>query len=165
MVYKHFVVHPDTVMEAHLASCAANEQGKFVAFSDLFWEKGFGAYAQTRDPSMMSGANLMKIAAEAGLDTKRLQADMNGEKCKARIQNDMAELSKFGVGGTPSFFINGKFTMFTGPEAFKQLIDAELAAVEASGIPADQYYQKVVMEQGLKKFRSKKDAMDATKGG
>jgi protein-disulfide isomerase len=164
VVYKNFVVHPDTVMEAHLAGCAANEQGKFKEFSDAFWDKGFGAYSQTRDPSTMSGENLMKIAAGAGLDRKRLQADLNSDKCKAQIQGDMAELNKFGVGGTPSFFVNGKFTMFSNPQAFKQMIDAELAAVGSSGVPADQYYAKVVMEQGLKKFRSKKDAADAKKG-
>lgn len=163
VVYKNFVVHPDTVMEAHLAGCAANQQGKFKEFSDLFWDKGFGAYAQTQDPRMMGGENLLKIADDAGLDRKKLQADMNGDTCKAQIQGDMAQLNKFGVGGTPAFFVNGKFTMFSSPQAFKQLVDSELAAVASSGVPADQYYAKVVMEQGLKTFRSKKDAADAKK--
>jgi hypothetical protein len=90
---------------------------------------------------------------------------MKSAECQALVQKDMSDLSKFGVGGTPSFFVNGKFTMFSGPQQFKALIDAELATATASGIPAAEYYDKVVMEQGLKTFRSKKDAADAKKGG
>ena len=68
----------------------------------------------------------------------------------------MAELNKFGVSGTPSFFVNGKFTMFSGQEPFKALIDSELKEVQASGVPPAEYYQKVVVEKGEKKFKSKK---------
>lgn len=158
MVYKHYVVHPDTVMEAHKAACAAHLQGKFNAFEKQFWDKGFGAYAQSRDPSHMAGAKLMQIARDAGLDVKKLEADMKGSECDARIQADMGELSKFGVNATPSFFVNGKFAMFEGPDAFKAMVDAALAEVASSGVAPDQYYQQVVMGQGLKQFRSKADA-------
>jgi protein-disulfide isomerase len=161
VVYKNYVVHPEVVMQAHRAACAAHLQGKFMAFDKLFWDQGFNAYAQSRDPGKLSGDNLMKIAKEAGLDTKKLEADMNGEACTSRIQADMAELSKFGINATPSFFVNGKFTMFEGPGEFKAIIDEALKDVAASGVPADQYYQQVVMGQGLKQFRSKKDAKGA----
>jgi protein-disulfide isomerase len=155
VVYKHYVVHPDTVMMAHLAACAAGKQGKFLPFMKGFWEKGYGEYQKTRDPKSMSEENILKIAKDAGVDTGKLKTEMNGEQCKERIKADMAELSKFGVNGTPSFFVNGRFTMFSGPDAFKALIDSELKVVEASGEPPDQYYQKVVMEKGEKKFKSK----------
>ena len=158
VVYKHYVVHPDTVMPAHMAACAADRQGKFLAFEKAFWEKGFGAYAQTRDPSHLGEANLMKIAKGVGLDTGKLAADMKGTECQARIQADMGELSKFGVNATPSFFVNGKFLMFEGPGEFKAAIDAALTEVMSSGVAPDQYYQQVVIGQGLKEFRSKKDA-------
>jgi len=154
VVYKNFVVHPDTVLDAHLAGCAANKQGKFKAYKDAFWEKGFRAYAQSRDPSMLGKDNIMKIAKGAGLDVAKLQSDMSSDDCRARVQADMAELSKFGVNGTPSFFVNGKFTMFSSPGAFTALIDKELGEVEASGVPAAEYYQKVVMAQGEKAFKS-----------
>jgi protein-disulfide isomerase len=163
VVYKNFVVHPDAVMPAHLAGCAAAKQGKFLEIKKAWWEKAFKVYAEKRDQSALSKDNIMKIAKELGLDTTKLQADMDSPACKERVTGDMAELNKFGVSGTPSFFINGKFSMFAGPEPFKQLIEAELKEVEKSGVPADQYYAKVVMEKGEKKFRSKKDAAAANK--
>jgi protein-disulfide isomerase len=158
VVFKNFVVHPDAVMQAHLAGCAAGKQGKFGEFKHEFWEKAFKPYAEKRDPSLLGKDNIMKIAKELKLDTAKLQADMDSEACKKRINDDMAELNKFGVNGTPSFFVNGKFSMFSGLEAFKALIDAELKEAQASGVPADQYYAKVVMGKGEKKFKSKKEA-------
>ena len=52
--------------------------------------------------------------------------------------------------------------MFSGPGPLNAMIDKAIADVGSSGVPADQYYQKVVLEKGLKKFRSK---ADASKGG
>lgn len=155
VVYKNFVVHPDTVMDAHLAGCAAHKQGKFKAYKDAFWEKGFNAYAQARDPSLLGKDNILEIAKGIGLDAKALEADMASEECKARVQGDMAELSNFRVSGTPSFFVNGKFTMFSSPAEFVAIIDKELSEVEASGVPAAEYYQQVVMAKGEKSFKSR----------
>ncbi len=158
VVYKNFLVHPETVMTAHLAACAAGEQGKFPEFMHAFWQKAFAAYAQTHDPSALGEKSVEKIAAEIGLNVAKLKEDMKGDKCKKHLDADMRELSKFRVSGTPSFFVNGKFTMFSGPAPFKALIDKELEEVAKSGVPAGEYYQKVVMEKGEKKFVSKKDA-------
>jgi protein-disulfide isomerase len=158
VVYKHFVVHPDTVMDAHLAACAANKQGKFKEFKNVFWEDGFEAYAASRDPSHMAKENLIKMAAKVGLKKAQFEKDMAGDACKDRLVADQRELTKFGVGGTPSFFVNGKHTMFRGPAEFFALVEAELAEVEKSGVAGDKYYQEVVMGKGYKKFRSKKDA-------
>ena len=60
----------------------------------------------------------------------------------------------FCVSGTPSFFLLGKNRGFAGPDAFNKLIAEELAAVEASGVPAAEYYQKVVMA-GEKQFKAR----------
>lgn len=160
MVYKNFVVHPDTVTDAHLAGCAAGLQGKFADFKRLFWKNGFNVYAKTRDASAMAEPALLEMAAELELNVAKLKADMRGPECKQRLDSDMKELSKFRVGATPSFFINGKFTMFGSLGPFKAAIDAELKAVEASGVPADKYYQSVVIEKGSKSFVSR-----ASRGG
>ena len=142
------------MLDAHLAGCAANKQGKFKEFKDAFWVKGFQAYANDRDPSKLAKDNILKMSKEAGIDVKKLEADMAGDECKNLVQGDMAELSKFGVNGTPSFFVNGRFTMFSGPGPLAELIAEELAAVEASGVPAAEYYDKVVMAKGEKQFKS-----------
>jgi len=70
----------------------------------------------------------------------------------------MAELARWHVNATPTFFINGKPISGALPkEELVQLIDEQLKIVEASGVPGADYYQKVVLGKGEKQFRSKGD--------
>ena len=159
VVFKHMVVHPDAVMTAHLAACAAGKQGKFTEFHKQYWEKGFLPYANSRgqDTNALSEANMLAIAKDVGLNEAKLKADM-GAPCQQRIQQDMAEMEKFHVNATPAFFINGR-EIIGGlqKEGFKAIIDEKLKIAEASGVPAKDYYQKEIMGKGEKKFRAKKD--------
>ena len=160
VVYKNLVVHPDSAMPGHLASCAAAKQGKYVEFKKAFWEKAFMPYAQSRgaEPGKMGKDNILAFSKEIGLDTTKLAADMDGEECKKLVAQDMSELEAFKVGATPTFFINGRIIAGALPkEQFKQVIDEELKKAEASGVPGAEYYDKVVMAKGEKKFRSKKE--------
>jgi protein-disulfide isomerase len=153
------VVHPQVVTDAHNAGCAAAKQGKFVEFKNAFWDKAFGPYSAQHDPSKLGVDNIMAIAKDLGLDTAKLKADMNGPDCKAHIQADMAELNKFHVGSTPTFFINGKLVVgAVGKENFKQIIDEKLKVAEASGVSGASYYDKEIVEKGLKQFRSKMES-------
>jgi protein-disulfide isomerase len=152
------VVHPQVVMAAHKAGCAAAKQGKFAAFKNVFWDKAYGPYASARDPSKLGEDNIMAISKEIGLDTAKLKADMNSAECQAAVDRDMAELAKFHVNSTPTFFINGKHVGGALPkEGFKQIIDERLKVAEASGVPGAEYYDKEVMGKGEKQFRSKAD--------
>ena len=159
VVYTNLVIHPPA-RPAHLASCAAAKQGKYLAFKDAFWDKGFGPYAASggKDASSLDEDNILKIAKGVGLDTARLKTDMASDECKARLDRDMAELSKWHVNATPTFFINGKLISGALPkEALVHLIDEQLKIAEASGVPGADYYQKVVIGKGEKQFRSKGD--------
>ena len=152
------VVHPQVVMDAHKAGCAAGKQQKFIAFKDAFWEKAFAPYAAARDPSKLGKDNIMAIAKDLGLDTAKLESDMNSDDCNKQIQDDMQELSKFHVNATPSFFINGQFVGGALPkEQFKKIIDDKLALAEKSGVSGAEYYDKEIMGKGEKQFRSKMD--------
>lgn len=152
------VVHPQVVTDAHHAGCAAAKQGKFAEFKKAFWDKAFGPYASSRDASKLGVENIMAISKEIGLDTARLKTDMDGAECKALIEADMAELNKFHVNSTPTFFINGKHVNGAIPkEGFKQLIDQQLKVAEASGVPGASYYEKEIMGKGEKQFRSRAD--------
>jgi hypothetical protein len=168
VVFMNMVVHPDTVQLAHQYSCAAAKQGKFLEYVNAFWEKGFGAYAasQGRDKAALGEDNILKFAAEMKLDVQKLKADATSADCKQRIDEDMAELKKFRVNGTPAFFING-FHVGGGipKESFKQIIDEKLGIAEKSGIKAGEYYEKEIMAKGLKQFRSKRDARKAAEAG
>jgi protein-disulfide isomerase len=158
VVYKNFVVHPQVATPAHLAGCAAQEQQKYMPFKEAFWEKGYAAYRDTRDQSKMGEDNILAIAQGVGLNMDKFKADMKGEKCKKLLDADMAELSKFGTNATPSFYINGQ-PYQNGIElgAFKSVIDQKLKEVESSGVAGKDYYQKVVMAKGEKKFRGMKE--------
>jgi hypothetical protein len=72
----------------------------------------------------------------------------------------MRELQKFGVGATPSFFINGRFMSGAMPiENFVTIIDEELKKANEriqQGTPAAQYYQQWVMDKGLKALEAPK---------
>src|SRR4051812_15983124 len=123
VVYTNLLIHPPA-RPAHLASCAAAKQGKYLAFKDAFWDQGFGPYAASegKDASSLGEDSVVKIAKGVGLDTGRLKADMASAECKARIDGDMAELQKFHVNATPTFFINGKSISGALPkDEFKQL--------------------------------------------
>jgi len=161
VVYKNLVVHPDTALPGHLASCAAAKQGKYTQFKDAFWKNAFGGYKASggKDKSPMLADNIMKFSAEIGLNTTQLKADMDGKDCQAFMQADMQELQKFKVNATPTFYVNGKFVGGAmGKEDFQKMIDEQLALVQKSGVSGGEYYEKVVMAKGEKQFRSKKAA-------
>jgi protein-disulfide isomerase len=151
VVFKNLIVHPDRVMPAHKAGCAAGKQQKFIAFKNAFWEKGFKA-------NKFDEASVMAIAKDVGLDTAKLKTDMDSPDCQAQLDKDMEELAKFRVNATPSFFINGKHLGGALPkEQFKQIIDERLKVAETSGVPGAEYYDKEVIGKGEKQFRSAMD--------
>jgi len=159
VVYTNLLIHPPA-KPAHLASCAAAKQGKYMAFKDAFWDQGFGPYAASagKDAASLGEDSILKIAKGVGLDTRKLKTDMASAECAARLEGDMAELAKFHVNATPTFFVNGKFLSGALPkDEFKRVIDAQLAIAEASGVPGAEYYRKVVLAKGEKQFRSKVD--------
>ena len=160
VVYKNMVVHPQVAQVVHLASCAAAKQGKYIAFKTAFWDKGWGSYAasQGKDHSSYTEEGVMKIAGDAGIDAARLKTDMASDECKKLVSDDMAELAKFKVNSTPTFFINGQHVGGALPkDAFKEIIDAKLKIAEASGVSGRDYYAKEVVGKGEKQFRSKMD--------
>jgi protein-disulfide isomerase len=159
VVYANMLVHPPA-KPAHLASCAAAKQGKYMAFKDAFWDKGFGPYSASggQDTAKLGEDNILVIAKDLGLDTTKLKADMHSPECEARIESDLQEFGKFHVNATPTFFINGRIIDGAQPkETFKKVIDEQLKLAEASGVPGAEYYDKVVLAKGEKQFRSKMD--------
>ena len=150
VVYRHFLIHPQVATLPANAACAAQKQGKFEEMYHLLFEKG---YNKGRD---FSQGNIDKLAGEVGLDMKKFKSDMEGD-CPKQVQADMALMQKFGVGGTPAFFINGRFQSGGGPpERFKPLIEEELKKanerIGKEGTTLANYYQKWVLEKGKKQM-------------
>jgi protein-disulfide isomerase len=99
------------------AALCAKEQGKFWEMHDKLF------------PSQsMEDADIQRFAKEIGLNEKKFNKCLTEHKMMPRIETDIADGQKYGVRGTPHFFINGKPISGAQPfEAFKTAIDEELA--------------------------------------
>lgn len=155
VVFKNLVVHPQVVTRAHLAGCAAANQGKFTEFYMAFWEKSYKPYSESRDATKLSEEAIFGWAPSIGLDVAKLKADMDGAECKALLDADAAELRKFRVNSTPSFFINGTYVAGAmDVDGFKRIIDGKLKLAEATGTSAAEFYDKEIIGKGEKQFRA-----------
>lgn len=118
VAFKHMPlrIHPDAPA-AHAAAEAAGRQGKF-------WEMHDKIFANQRD---LKPETFERYAQELGLDVARFRKDVADPAVKGRIDADMREAEKLGVGGTPAFYINGKFLSGAQPfESFQKIVDEQL---------------------------------------
>jgi protein-disulfide isomerase len=148
VVYKQYIVHPDVATNAAFAICAANHQHKFAEMDRVLWDKGYGG---GRD---FSPAKIEAFAAEAGLDLERFKADVAGP-CRDEVARDHRELEGMGQGGTPTFFVNGRYVLGASPAKLGAVIDEELALADQrinAGTPRADYYKTWVIAKGLPKF-------------
>lgn len=115
--YRDFTLafHP-LAQPAAIASRCAGKKGKFwQIFHELF---NGGKLNQ----------DIISMSAKAvGLDKDEFNKCLNDPQLKKDVQKDTDEAAKFGVTGTPAFFINGRMIVGALPfESFKQVIDEEL---------------------------------------
>ncbi len=69
----------------------------------------------------------MALAGRAGLNPAAYQQCMASGKATEAVQQQVEEGSKFGVSGTPGFFVNGRFLNGAVPlDAFVQVVEEEL---------------------------------------
>ncbi len=119
LVYKHMPIdqlHPQARRAAEASWCA-QQQGKFWEYHDLLYSGGPDGSEPT----------LSAVAGRAGLDPSAYQQCMGSGKAAAVVQQHVEEGAKFGVSGTPGFFVNGRFLNGAVPlEAFVQVVEEEL---------------------------------------
>jgi protein-disulfide isomerase len=114
--------HPQARPAAR-AALAAHRQGKYWEYRDL-------VFANNRTISEQS---LLGHAQTLGLNLDRFRADMASPEIDQIISTDEQTAQEIGATGTPTFLINGRKLVGAVPlEAFKQRIDAELAAKPGS---------------------------------
>jgi len=119
-VFRDFPIvslHP-TAPKAHEAARCAGEQGKFWEYHDQLFE---------RSPRH-SPQELKQYAQELKLDGSAFAQCLDSGKYQAEVNSDGQEGTRFGVTGTPTFFINGRLLVGAQPFAeFQRLVDSELA--------------------------------------
>jgi Na+/H+ antiporter NhaA len=91
-------VHPHALLAAEGAEAAAR-QGRFWQMHDQLLDH----------QDALSANDLLRYAAQLGLDTGRFTADLRRHAGEAKITEDVDSADLSGVTGTPTFFINGKY--------------------------------------------------------
>ncbi|MBI5520810.1 MAG: thioredoxin domain-containing protein [Desulfovibrio sp.] len=105
LIFKHFPAKPGSLEPAAAFEALARQNPEAAwRFADL-------AFANQRALADPSGRGLAAILAslEPGfkIDQKRLKKDMQSQEVRGRIEADVAEATRFGVDGTPTFLVNG----------------------------------------------------------
>ena len=90
-------VHPHAELAAEAAEAAA-DQGAFWPMHDLLLRR--------QDALLLP--DLLRYAAETGLDAERFRAYLTRRAGAARVAADVDSADLSGVSGTPTFFINGR---------------------------------------------------------
>jgi protein-disulfide isomerase len=104
LVFKQFPldIHPLAPLAA-AAAVAADKQGKFWDMHDAMFAR---RHSLDRD-------GLLATAKDLGLDMEKFTADLDSDKVKAVIAQDMREGDQVAIQGTPTLFINGQ--RYNGP--------------------------------------------------
>jgi protein-disulfide isomerase len=143
-VLRDFPVHGDPAVKMAEASDCANDQGKFWEYHDKLWETYDTNLAQAQTGTDALVTALKGYASDLGLDTTAFNDCLDTDKYASEVSKDAQDAQSYGVGGTPSFFINGQQVTGAIPFAdyqdssgatqpgFQSMIDQALATAEAS---------------------------------
>ena len=116
LVHKLCPYH-DFSREAVEAAYAAWDQGKFWEYHDLLF------YNQL----VLNKPQITAIAEELHLDLKRFNKKMKDPAIQKLIDRDMADVSRLGILGTPTVYVNGKVLNDRSLQGFQTAIVGELS--------------------------------------
>jgi len=118
-------IHPQAEPAAQAAECA-DEQGKFWEMHDLLFERQAEWSGNPQARAIFEG-----YARELGLDGEEFSACLQEGRYAQEIQKDLQDGVRYGVRGTPAFFINGMKLEGAWPFGkFIEVIEAALAKAE-----------------------------------
>jgi protein-disulfide isomerase len=116
--FKHFPLPQHTsARSAAIASEAAKEQGQFWRFADEL-------FAIQPD---FSREKYIEIAEKLMLDVDRFTADLDKPELAVRVDEDLAQARRLGLGQTPTFILNNNLVTLTSFDDLGKLIEEELA--------------------------------------
>jgi protein-disulfide isomerase len=127
IVFRDFPMtfHPRAQIAAEAAQCA-HAQGKFWEYHDLL-------FANQR---ALGDEELRRYAAELRLDAAEFDSCLSSGRFRNDVTQDLADGTRFGVPGTPAFFVNGRYLRGAQPfEAIAKVIDEELEGAGGTGTP------------------------------
>ncbi len=120
---------------AAIAAACAQEQ-------DLFWEFHDLLFANQQ---ALNEQDLLAYAEEVGLDLVTWDSCRSSQPARDRVDEDLAESIRIGIGATPTFFINGEPLVGAQPvETFSSAVERALVDAADSSLATDEYYDSLV---------------------
>jgi formate-nitrite transporter family protein len=98
--FRHFPlrhIHPDAERAAEASEAAASQGAFWEMYNRMYESRG-----------ALSREDLIGYAAELGVDAERVAEELDSEVHRPRVQRDVDSGLASGVGGTPTFFVNGR---------------------------------------------------------
>lgn len=102
-VYRHFPLtdlHTNAFQAAEAAECAG-EQGKF-------WEMHDGLFENQKTLNLET---INKISQRIGLNGEQFNQCLDSKKYEVAVSQDIEDGKKYGVDGTPTFFVNKQLAL------------------------------------------------------
>lgn len=118
LIFKEYPLeeHPQADLAA-TAAVAAQKQGKFWPMHDILFEHS----------NDLSRKAILGYAKQIGLDTDKLENDMDTTEVRETVERDVEDGNDANVMGTPTIFLNGqRYNGAITVDALKPLIDEEL---------------------------------------
>jgi protein-disulfide isomerase len=131
-VYRDFPItgiHPNA-MPAALASECADDQGKFWEYRDMIFENQ-NIWKNLNTPDAIN--TFQEYATKLGLDSTEFDLCLGSAKYSQEVNNDLQEGQRYGVTGTPGFFVGNEkigFTKIIGAQpfpVFQKILDEQLS--------------------------------------
>jgi protein-disulfide isomerase len=108
---------------AHNAALCANEQDNFKAYSDELYNQR-EAWVDANNTNEV----LTEFATDLGLIESQFTTCLDTQKYNSQIDEEMQLALPYGVGGTPTYFVNKQIISgLTDYETFSKIIESELA--------------------------------------
>ncbi|HVQ40520.1 MAG TPA: thioredoxin domain-containing protein [Pyrinomonadaceae bacterium] len=99
------------------AANAAHAQGKFFEYAALLFKR----------QNALDIPSLKKYATELGLDRVRFDGALDSGKYAPEVKHDMDDGQIYGVGSTPTIFVNGRMLKGLSSEALRAAINQALS--------------------------------------
>ncbi len=110
LTFAHFPAKGDTTFLAEAGYCVNK------MYPDKYWD--FNDYLFTADENyILNKSNLDKIFESFNFDVKEVNACASSPETKTAVENQVNELKKTNLYGTPTIFINSK--AFVGPKPYR----------------------------------------------
>jgi protein-disulfide isomerase len=115
----------ENARKAAEAANAAHAQGKFFEYAALLF----------KNQKALDVPSLKKYATEVGLDRARFDAALDRGIYAAEVKKDIEDGEMYGIGSTPTIFVNGVQLRVLSADGLREAIDRAASSAGKAGSP------------------------------